>query len=130
MRYVLNVITPVGRQNDVYRPIKIQKSYRPIVVLNVIAAFSMKEIQEKSGNIDFLDARWSGVRSGRILNSSKLLCMSSLPASMKRIRSKQLRKRDNTVSPIISLYELSIAMETRVLIRSGPKPNAGFLPPQ
>ena len=86
----------------------------------------MKEIQEKSGNIDFLDALWSGVRCGRTLNSSKLLCMSSLPASMKRIRSKQLRKRDNTVSPIISLCELSIAMKTRVLIRSGPKPNAGF----
>ena len=39
MRYVLNVIAPVGRQNDVYRPIIIQKSYRPTVVLNVIAAF-------------------------------------------------------------------------------------------
>ena len=36
-RVVFNVIAPVGRQNDVYRPIKIQKSYRPIVFLNVIA---------------------------------------------------------------------------------------------
>ena len=31
MRYVFNVIASVGRQNDVYRPIKIQKSYRPTV---------------------------------------------------------------------------------------------------
>ena len=30
-------LAPVGRQNDVYRPIKIQKSYRPTVFLNVIA---------------------------------------------------------------------------------------------
>ena len=38
MRCVFNVIAPVGRQNDVYRPIKTQKSYRPTVVFNVIAA--------------------------------------------------------------------------------------------
>ena len=28
--------------------------------------------------------------------------------------------------PIITLWELSVTMETRVLIRSGPKPNAAF----
>ena len=38
MRYVVNVIAPVDRQNGVYRPVKIQKSYRPTVVLNVIVA--------------------------------------------------------------------------------------------
>ena len=32
--------------------------------------------------------------------------------------------------PIVSLWELSVAMETRVLIRPGPKPNATFPPPQ
>ena len=31
--------------------------------------------------------------------------------------------------PIITLWELSVAMETRVLIRSGPKPNACSQPP-
>ena len=40
MSYVLNVIASVGRQNDVYRPIKIQKSYQPTVFFNVIAALS------------------------------------------------------------------------------------------
>ena len=30
------------------------------------------------------------------------------------------------VFPIVSLWELSVAMETRVLIRPGPKPNATF----
>ena len=34
----------------------------------------------------------SVVGSGRISNSSKFLCMSSLPASMKRIRSKTAEK--------------------------------------
>ena len=32
--------------------------------------------------------------------------------------------------PIVSLWELSVAMETRVPIRLGPKPNATFPPPQ
>ena len=32
--------------------------------------------------------------------------------------------------PIISLWELSVAMETRVLIRSGPKPYAALTPHQ
>ena len=34
-----NVIASVVRQIDVYRPIKIQKSYGPTVFFNVIAAF-------------------------------------------------------------------------------------------
>ena len=32
--------------------------------------------------------------------------------------------------PIVSLWELSVAMETTVLIRPGPKPNTTFPPPQ
>ena len=32
--------------------------------------------------------------------------------------------------PIISLWELSVAMETRVLILSASKPNTGNPPPQ
>ena len=32
--------------------------------------------------------------------------------------------------PIVSIWELSVAMETRVLIRPGPKPNTTFTPPQ
>ena len=34
------------------------------------------------------------------------------------------------VFPIVSQWELSVAMETKVLIRPGPKPNAPFPPPQ
>ena len=34
------------------------------------------------------------------------------------------------VFPIVSLWGLSVAMETRVLIRPGPKPNTTFPPPQ
>ena len=38
VRIVFNVIASVGRQIDVYRPIKIQKSYRPTVFFNEISA--------------------------------------------------------------------------------------------
>ena len=34
------------------------------------------------------------------------------------------------VFPIVSLWALSVAMETKVLIRPGPKPNTTFSPPQ
>ena len=34
------------------------------------------------------------------------------------------------VFPIITLWELSVAMDTRVPIRSGQNPNAAFPPPQ
>ena len=34
------------------------------------------------------------------------------------------------VFPIVSLWELSVAMETRVLIRPGPKPYKTFPPPR
>ena len=37
---------------------------------------------------------------------------------------------DTTFSPIITLWELFVAMETRVPILPGPKPNAINPPPQ
>ena len=52
----------------------------------------------------------------------------SLPASIKRVLSKHLRKRGDNVFPSINLLELSVAMESRVLIGPGPKPNAAFPP--
>ena len=69
------------------------------------------------------------VQSSRNSNLSELSCMSSLQV---RIGSdeKQQRKSGDTVFTIITLWELSVAMETRVLIRSGPKPNAANPPPQ
>ena len=70
------------------------------------------------------------VRSGRISNSFQMLWMFSLPASMKKIRSKMKALECSQHFPIITLWELSVAMDTRVPIRSGPKPNAAFLPPQ
>ena len=45
MRYVYNLIASVGRQIDVYRPIKIQKSYRPTVCFNVITALRLTSTQ-------------------------------------------------------------------------------------
>ena len=36
----------------------------------------------------------------------------------------------HNIFPIVTLWELSVAMDTRVPIRSGPKPNAAFPPPK
>ena len=40
-----------------------------------------------------------------------------------------MSKSGHKIFPIITLWELSVAMETRVLIRSSPKPNAVNPPP-
>ena len=139
--------------------------------------------------VNFSDAQGqitleSVVVSGRNSNSSKLSCMSSLPARMRMIESKmkelecsqdyshyksmgifpdaqgqllgpiwpnfelvrdvmdvlvtckyeedQIKNEGarvfTTFSPIITLWELSVAMDTRVPIRSGSKPNAALAP--
>ena len=56
---------------------------------------------------------WSVVGSGRISNSSKLLCMSSLPVRMKRIPSRTTKKKGQHRFQIVTL---SVAMETSGLI--------------
>ena len=68
----------------------------------------------------------SSVRSDRIPNSTEMLWMFSLPASMKKIRLKMKALECSQHFPNITLWELSVAMDTNVLIRSGPKPNAAF----
>ena len=69
------------------------KLVRDIMDVLVTYKFKMDLInsnREKGATSDFLDAQGqltpkSVVESGRNSNSSKLLCMSSLPASIKRI---------------------------------------------
>ena len=72
------------------------------------------------------------VRSGQISNSSEMLCMFSLPASMKKIQSKMkalvCSQHFPHYNPMGAI--LVLPMDTRVPIRSGPKPNAAFPPPQ
>ena len=58
---------------------------------------------------------WSVAGSGRISNSSKLLYMSLLLASVFKGFHKTAEKT-TPFSPIITLSELSVAMETRVMI--------------
>ena len=82
---------------------------------------------------NFLDAQgqltpWSVVRSGRNSNSSEILCMSSLPACIKRSDEKQPRKGGDIVFPAISQWRLSVAMETSILIQSAPKLYAALSP--
>ena len=70
------------------------------------------------------------VRSGRISNLSEIFWMFSLPASMKKIRSKMKALEWTQHFSIITPRELSVAMETRFPILPGPKPNAINPPPQ
>ena len=55
----------------------------------------------------------SVVQSGRNSNLSELSCMSSLHASMKRVRRKQSRKSGPTPFFFFSIITLSVTMETR-----------------
>ena len=56
------------------------------------------------------------VESGPNSNLSEILWLSSLPASMKKIRSKMKALERTQHFPIITLWELSVAMDTRVPI--------------
>ena len=93
--------------SSLIRPkIKLVRAFMPVLVANKFDDDSIKNEQAsmetpfshyKSMRI-FLDAQgqltpYSVVRTGRNSNSSEILCMSSLPASMKRIGSKTTEKR-------------------------------------
>ena len=64
------------------------------------------------------------VGSCRILNPFEILWLSLLPAIIKKNQSKIKEREWSQDFPIITLWELSVAMETRVLIQSSRKPNA------
>ena len=70
------------------------------------------------------------VRAGRISNSSEMLWMFLLPVSMKKIQSKMKALECSQLLPHFNPMGAIRAMDTRVLIRSGPKPNAAFPPSQ
>ena len=91
-----------------------------------VMTLSMGIFSDAQGQLTLL----SVVGSGRILNSCKLLCMSSLPASIKRIRSKTVEKMWWRPFPHYKPMGAIVAMETRVLIWTASKPNAAFPPPQ
>ena len=68
----------------------------------------------------------SFVRSGRIsLNRDVMDVLVSCKYEEDPIKNEGARVL-TTFSPILSQWEISVAMDTRVLIRSGPKPNASF----
>ena len=63
------------------------------------------------------------VRSGRISNSSEMFWLFSLPANMKKIRSKMKVLECSQDFPVG-------CHGNQIPIRSGPKPDAAFSPPQ
>ena len=66
----------------------------------------------------------------RISNPFEILWLSLLPTRIEKNKSKLKELEWSKDFPIITLWELSVAMETRVLIQSYPKPNAVNPPPQ
>ena len=117
-----------------FMPVLVTSNFDDDLIKNERASMETAFSHYKSmGN--FLEAQgqltpWSVGRSGRNSNSSKILCISSLPASKKGSDQKQQREGGDIVFPIISQWGLSVAMETTVLIQSAPKPEAAFPPPQ
>ena len=85
----------------------------------------MKNSQEKSGDTVFpiilYLLPWKPVvGSGQISNSSKLSCMLSLPANMKRIRSRTAEKSGYIIFPIISLWGFFLRSRAANSAASGP----------
>ena len=70
------------------------------------------------------------VGSCRISNQFEILWLSLLPARIKKNKSRMNELEWSKDFPIITLWELSVAMETRFLIRSYSKPNEVNPPPQ
>ena len=71
------------------------------------------------------------VGSSLISNSSKLSCMLSLPASMKRIRSRKDEKSGDIVFPIISLWgffsDVQGQLTQQLVVQSGRNSNLSEL---
>ena len=63
-------------------------------------------------------------------NFAEILCLSWLSASLRKIRSKMKTLSLDNIFPITSLWKILIAVETRVLSWSAPKPYAAFPPPR
>ena len=59
-------------------------------------------------------------------NFAEILCLSWLPASLLKIRSKMKTLSFDNIFPITSLWKILIAIETRVLSWSAPNPFAAF----
>ena len=70
------------------------------------------------------------VRSGRISNLFEMLCMFLLPASMKKIQSKMKALECSQHFPHYNPMGAIRCHGHQIPIRSGPKPNAAFPPPQ
>ena len=107
-------------------------------LMYVIVTCKYQMDPRKSGNTLFYHYKFMGIffRRSRAVGGPIWLNFELLPAPMhdiniskyKKIGLKQLRKSGNTIFSIITLWELSVAMETRVLVQSCPKPDAAFPP--
>ena len=82
----------------------------------------MGNVLDLKGNL--LPSQWSNL--AEIRDFMHVL----LTSKYKKDRIKNNREKVKTIFPIISQWGLSVAMETRGLIQSAPKPYPAFLSPQ
>ena len=128
------LIRPKIKLDWVFMPVLVTSNFDDDSIKNYRASMETQFSHYKSmGN--FLNVQGqltpkSVVRSGWNSNSSEILCISSLSASIKESDQKQPWKGGDTIFPIISQWGLSVAMDTRVLIQSASKHYEAFPHPQ
>ena len=103
-------------------PSRMKKIHPKMKVLEWLQHFShyksMGNFPDAQGQL----THQSLVRSCQISNPFIILWLSSLPARIKKSQSKMMEQECHYIFPIITLWELSVAMEIKVRVRSCPKP--------
>ena len=131
---VSSLIRPEIKLVRTFKPVLVKSNFYDDLIKHEQASMETAFSNYKSmGN--FLDAQgqltpWSEVRSGRNSNSSKILCMSSLPASIKRIGSKSTDKRWRHRFPNYKSMGAFCCHGNQSFDPICPKPYAAFFPPQ
>ena len=127
-------IRPKIKLNKAFMPVLVISNFDDDLIKNERAGMETTFSHSKSmGNV--LDTQGqltpkSVVRSGQNLNSFKILCMSLLPASIKKIGSKATEKRWRHHFPHYKSMGVFCCMDTRVLIQSASEHYAAFPHPQ
>ena len=124
------LIGPKIKLNRAFMPVLVTSKFDGDLIQNERSSVETPFSHYKSMEI-VLDSQgqltpWSVVRSGQNSNPSEILCMSSLSASINRIRTKATEKRWRHHFPHYKSMGLSFA----VLIQSASKHYAAFPHPQ
>ena len=109
----------------------IKRTTRHCYIQNM-KAFGLVVLEKKIFLCFSHDASGAGpiwTQGARLAGFIKRTIIHCYTQNMKALGLVVSEKKNFYVFPIVSLWELSVAMEPRVLIRPGPKPNTTFPPP-